>query len=179
VTTGNLILLTIVATVLLVAYARGADLRRLGEIHFRWLPLLVPGFGMWLVSYLPLALPIRSAAAVLGFALLTTFAGANHTLPGVIAVGVGAASNALVIAANDGAMPQSCASAAIAGRPSCSPLPPLSIEMTENTRLNALGDLIPTPWRSVYSVGDVLVMVGIAVFILTNSRRPRTKARSA
>ena len=88
---------------------------------------------------------------------------------------VGSVLNFIVIAANGGYMPQDINKLYLAGLSSKAELLQASgkfynaIIMSENTRLNFLGDVIAIPQlkpiASVYSIGDMFLVLGICIFI--------------
>jgi Family of unknown function (DUF5317) len=93
------------------------------------------------------------------------FLAANWRVPGVPLTALGAALNLLAIAANGGVMPASPAALAAAGLPVDRPGFSNSAALAE-PRLAFLGDVfaIPASWplSNVFSVGDVLIGVGLA-----------------
>ena len=98
---------------------------------------------------------------------------------GTLLVGIGWALNCAVIAAN-GAMPVSATALEHAGRDRV-----LEEEgivkhelISDDTRLRLLGDVIPIPQPGgvVLSIGDVVFLVGIAVFVAQATRPLRPAA---
>jgi hypothetical protein len=109
------------------------------------------GTAFHLVSYLPLA----------------AFFTLNRTTPGVLATGAGAALNLIAIAANGGTMPASASAVKAAGIPLRSAFE--NSAPVRDANLWFLGDIfaIPKslPLANVFSVGDVLIVLGAAWFI--------------
>ncbi len=143
-------------------------IRRIGLV---WLSIamqlvitLFPGFPNWLGQPVHLSTFVLSAA----------FMWSNRHLPGVLIIAFGAALNLTAIAANGGTMPASAWAWRTAG------LPPLqgrfaNSNVVSDARLAWLGDVfaIPNGWplRNVFSVGDVIIVVGVAYFAHTWCRR--------
>ncbi|MEX2503441.1 MAG: DUF5317 domain-containing protein [Egicoccus sp.] len=85
----------------------------------------------------------------------------NRHLPGLILVAVGLAANALVMAAN-GAMPVSPDAIAALGIGEVEVPPGKHVLLDGSTRLPWLADVIPVPpLRSIISVGDILLAIGL------------------
>jgi hypothetical protein len=92
----------------------------------------------------------------------------NRHIPGVPLIALGLACNFLVISLNHGFMPASLAARQVAG------LPPLAgrnmnvVPLTDSTVLPWLADILPVPaWvprANVFSVGDVLILIGGVIF---------------
>lgn len=143
--------------------ARG-DLRRLGQLRPRWLPLFVLAIAARLVAILPWDPEGQRALYTASVWVLATVALANLALPGAWLIAAGIGSNALVVTANGGAMPVSLEAAAAVGR--VESFDPLHEELNQGTLLPMLGDVIPVPLiGNVYSVGDAALALG--VFLLT------------
>jgi len=163
-----------------VALLRGGRLANLTDLTIRWsaLPLLALGLQV-LVLYGPGkedADPFSvSALLILGsYALLMVAVWANRHLPGMIWLGLGAALNFLVILVNGGWMPvlaQSLVSAGFIETPSAIDLgqrvwATKDVVMTsQRTHLLWLSDVLVIPkagiFSAVFSVGDVLMMLGL------------------
>lgn len=157
---------------LAAALALGGKPSRLLEIRFR-LPWTVPlALGVQIVLFsrlgelvpAPLVRPLHLAT----YALLIAFAAANLRIRALVPALVGLALNALAIAANGGSMPLSASAARAAG------LDPSESNVSEAAqRLGFLGDVfaIPAgfPLANTFSVGDVLIGLGTAAFIVVVS----------
>jgi hypothetical protein len=89
----------------------------------------------------------------------------NRDVPGMWLVGLGAACNLTAILANGGVMPASARALEIAGL-STDPDVFTNSAVLADPRLPFLGDVIPTPswlpFANVVSVGDVLIVLGVA-----------------
>jgi hypothetical protein len=107
----------------------------------------------------------RSGLLVAAYPVGAVFVLANRWLPGMPLAALGAALNLLAIAANGGVMPASEAALAAAGLPADDPGFESST-VVDDPRLEFLGDVfaIPASWplSNVFSVGDVLIGLGLA-----------------
>jgi hypothetical protein len=161
---------------IVAGYLLGGRLERLGSIRLRWVPLALIGFGIqavlftepfgtWPESLVP-ALYQASTAMVLVAVLR------NLAVPGVPIVAVGAACNLAAIVANGGWMPADAAALDSVGG-----LPPGASNsiVIGDPALRPLTDLFALPaWlplANVFSIGDVLIGVGVAVTIALGMRR--------
>jgi hypothetical protein len=157
----------------------GGRLDGLAGLRFRWAWLAVAGF---LVQVVLFALPTGDALASVGpaayvgstVAVLVALL-ANVRTPGVSIIAAGAACNLVAIVANGGAMPVRAATLAAAG---LDPHDGFSNSVVTGAPvLEPLTDVfaIPAgvPLANVFSVGDVLIGVGIAVVIAAAMRRGR------
>jgi hypothetical protein len=155
---------------ILVGYLLRGRLDRLSALHLRWVPLMLFGLlvqvaiftdaGGRLVGDAGPAIYVASTAVVLVAVLR------NLAVPGVALVAVGAGLNLAAIGANGGRMPADAAALASVGglgagytnsvvsaRPSLQPL----------TDLFALPAWLPL--ANVFSIGDVLIGVGLVATI--------------
>jgi Family of unknown function (DUF5317) len=172
----------LVAVVLASALAvplLGGRLGALAEVRLR-LPWALP--AALAVQVLALDAPgvpgwLRRSLHVASYLVAGVFLVANRRLPGMALVGLGAAANLLVIAANGGVMPAAPAALAAAGMPADPPEFENSAALAD-PRLAFLGDVfaIPAGWplANVFSVGDVLIAAGavVAVHRICGSRPP-------
>lgn len=134
----------------------GRHIERLGELRIRWWPLLAGAVALRAIA--PLFGEVSVVAYVLGFAGITAVALYDRQLRGMSLIAAGATLNAIVVAANGG-MPVDPSAIAMAG--ATMPSDRLHIELGPTTRLPQLADVIPLAlFRSVYSVGDVLLALG-------------------
>ncbi|MBI5105803.1 MAG: DUF5317 domain-containing protein [Solirubrobacterales bacterium] len=106
---------------------------------------------------------------------------ANLRLPGMAAMGLGGALNAIAITANGGVMPADPGALAAAGL-ATDHAEFLNSAAVRDPHLQPLGDVFATPpglpFSNVFSVGDVLLLAGAAVFlhVLAQSRlAPRSR----
>jgi len=162
---------------LLAGRLLGGRLAGLATMRFRWAWLAIGGLAAQVILFggavdrligaAGPALYVASTVVVL-IAVL-----ANLRLPGLPLVALGAASNLAAILANGGSMPADPGAYALAGLErgggfsnsvvtETPALPPL-------TDIYALPDAFP--FANVFSIGDVLIAVGIAVAIAGGMRR--------
>ncbi len=150
----------------------------LGTLQFRLGWVAVAGFAAQIVLFSApvterigeLGAPLYVLSTAVVFAVLL----ANARIPGLPLVALGAASNMAAIVANGGYMPASEAALVAAGK-----IPATGYSnsaVIADPRLGPLTDIfaLPTwlPFSNVFSVGDILIGVGIAVAIALAMRRP-------
>lgn len=156
----------------------GGRLEAIAETRIRWWPVAIVAFAVQVLIFGPLdrvvgaagtPLYLASTIAVVGVVLL------NRRIPGLVVVAIGALSNLAAIVANGGLMPADAGALALAGldpsegftnsvvleRPALGPL----------TDIFALPDGVP--FANVFSVGDVLIGIGIAVAIAASMQPER------
>lgn len=173
-----MILLASVPIGLVAGFALGGRLENLAGRRFAWAPLAIAGLVVQVVVFSPLGgtlaagfeppLYVASTAAVFVAVLR------NIRMTGLAIVALGALSNLAAIVVNGGAMPADPAALAAAGLPG--PGANTNSVVVEHAGLQALTDIfaIPAgvPLANVFSVGDVLIGVGVAVAIAAAMRRP-------
>jgi hypothetical protein len=156
--------------------ARGR-LDNLASFRFRWSWLAVLGLLVQLVLFTPtgdqLAGGFGPAVYVLStFAVLIAVL-RNIRLPGMAIVAAGALSNLAAITANGGFMPASATALAAAGLDG--PGSYTNSVVVDDPALQPLTDIfaIPAAWplANVFSVGDVLIGVGIVIVLAAAMRR--------
>ena len=149
----------------------------LADMPFRWAPLAVAGLLVQVVLFTPLgdqvagglgpAIYVLSTAAVLAAVLR------NLRLAGMVIVGIGAFLNLAAVTANGGAMPADPAALAVAGLNG--PGAHTNSVVLANPALRPLTDIyaVPAaiPLANVFSVGDVLIGLGIVIVIVAAMRR--------
>lgn len=159
----------------------GGRLSALADVRFRWWPIALGGlvFQALLFSE-PLATQVGSAGPAL-YVTSTVFVLVallrNVRLPGFAVVALGAGLNLAAIIANGGRMPADPqAFAVLTGQPR----PPTDLFSNSTlagpgTPLAFLGDIFvlprPLPFANVFSIGDVLIGVGAALFLIWTMRR--------
>lgn len=165
---------------ILAGYLLGGRLDRLSALRFRWAPLALLGLAVQVALFSePLAgmvgdagpaIYVASAVAVLAAVLR------NLDVAGLPIVAVGATSNLLAIVANGGSMPTHPDAAAAIGGVS----PGSNSIVATDPALAPLTDIfaIPAwvPFANVFSIGDVVLGIGIAVTIAIGMRRGATAA---
>jgi hypothetical protein len=161
---------------IVAGYLLGGRLEQLGILQFRWAPVALIGLAVQLVLFsgafvesVGAAGPpiyVASTAAVLVTVLR------NASIPGVAVVAVGAASNLVAIVANGGYMPADPNALATIGgmAPGYS-----NSAIVADAALRPLTDIFAlpdwVPFANVFSVGDVLIGVGVAGAIAIGMRR--------
>lgn len=161
---------------IVAGYLLGGRLDRLGDLHFRWGPLAIAGLLVQVVLFSPAIAPIVGDAGpaiyVVSTAAVLAAVVRNWRIPGLAIVALGAASNLLAIAANGGVMPASPEAVAALGTDAAEGFSN-SVVMTDPA-LRILTDIFALPaWvpaANVFSIGDVLIGVGVAVVIALGMR---------
>ena len=170
------ILYALVVGVALGLLLRGR-LSGVADIDFRWAPLI---FGGLLVQIVLFSDAVAARVGILGPPIYVLSSMAvlvavlrNVDVPGMAIVALGAASNQLAIVANGGYMPAG-ADALAAQQRAASGLYSNSAAIAEPA-FPYLTDIfaMPTwmPFSNIYSVGDVLIGVGVVVAIVVAMRR--------
>jgi hypothetical protein len=177
----------IVAAVIGVALLRGGSLRNLAALELRLPVLAVIGFALQAAVYILFrtnaALQAIAPAVFVGSLLmLGVWCWLNRRLPGMLVMMLGLLLNAAVISANGGYMPVWGDAARFAGQ-----LGPERLAAPEYDRrwmttddpatpLLALGDVLALPaampFAGVWSVGDVLLVLGICILCWRTLRAP-------
>jgi hypothetical protein len=141
----------------------GGRLRALTELELRRPWLLALALGIQVVLFAPGG-PAWPAAHLCSYALAGAFAWENRRVPYLWVIGLGGALNLAAIAANGGTMPASARAAATAG---LSGRGPANSMVLHAPHLSALGDVFAVPaslpLHNVFSVGDVVVVLGAAL----------------
>jgi hypothetical protein len=145
----------------------GGRLGALVELPLRHVWAIYAALGLAVVGVGVPGLPdgLRSLLLVAAYPVGAVFLAANRRVPGMALTALGAALNLLAITANGGVMPASPAALTAAGLPVDEPGFQSSAAV-DDPRLAFLGDVfaIPASWplSNVFSVGDVLIGVGLA-----------------
>ena len=170
----------VAALALLLALLRRHALAALRRARFRSAYLLPAALGLQVlvVNVFPwLPHVVGSVVHLFSYAMLAVFLGKNIRLPGMRLIALGAAANAVTITVNGGVLPASAAALRAAGWDPHDTGFANSASL-EAPRLAVLGDNYVTPswvpFANVYSLGDVLIIVGVVLLVegLTR-RRPR------
>jgi len=159
-----------------VGYLLGGRLDRLGDLRLRWVPVILLGLAVQVAIFSDQvgravgdagpALYVGSTAAVFVAVLR------NVAIPGVAVIAVGAGCNLAAIVANGGWMPADPAALESIGG--------LATGYTNSVvvaepALRPLTDLFALPaWLpmdNVFSIGDVLIGIGVAATIALAMRR--------
>lgn len=161
-------LLPCLALGIALAIALGGNISRVLAVRFRATVLVPAALGIQIAVFSPFGERFLATTGahlhLLSYALLIIFALLNIRLQGLWPVFAGTSLNAVAIAANGGAMPLSSNAAAAAG------LEPGWNISDQVDRLWFLGDVFALPARlplaNVFSVGDLLIGLGMAGFII-------------
>lgn len=162
---------------LLAGFLLGGRLEGLATLRLSWAPVAVIAL---LVQVLLFSSPLGDAVGAAGPAIYVASTAAvlavvirNSRLAGLAIVALGAVSNLAAIVANGGYMPADPGALALAG------LDPSrgynNSIITANPALGPLTDLFAlpaaVPMANVFSIGDVLIGLGIACTIALGMRR--------
>lgn len=175
-----MLLLVGVLLVLASVPLSGGDLRRLATVPFRWnglLPLAVVLQVLFLGVFPQLPRPVTAGVHLLTYVLAAAFVWGNRRRAGLPLLALGALSNGVTIALNGGTLPASAQALETAGR---------TAETDGFTNSGVLADpVLPwlgdvfavpasVPFANVFSVGDVVILLGAAWFVVgTCHRRAR------
>lgn len=147
-----------------------------GLLLHRWrLPLLV--WATLLLQAVLLEAPLPDGVARVGHSLTylaaLAFLWLNRRVPGALVVGAGAASNGLTIALNGGVLPADPDAVAATGRVESDEF--ANSAVVADPVLPWLGDVFawpaPLPLANTFSVGDVLILLGVVIAAWTSTRR--------
>lgn len=160
----------------------GGRLSRLGTLELRWMPTILVALVLQIwVTTIPTAPAVGTAAHFASYALGIAFIVANRHVPGLLMTSSGGAMNLASISANGGVMPASPAALEMAGL-SHGGDHFVNSGAVERARLAWLGDVfaIPESWplSNVFSIGDIVLVVGIGVLLHRISRQRRAPERS-
>lgn len=172
-------LLAVLVVSVVVGVLRGGKLANISEVYAHGWALLFVAFGLQFAATL---LPdeskrVATTLILVGYVALLVAVWLNRRFPGTLLAGIGIAMNFLVITLNRG-MPVSREAMVLAGGTADMPLDAKHVLLTGDSALPFLADVIPLP-GSVISIGDVILGVGIGVFIEYQMRRPRPLFRKA
>lgn len=163
-------MLVAVCAVLVLALVplAGGRLSLLAGLTLRWVWLIPLAFALQVlvISVVPTADPDVLAAVHIGtYVLAGVFIWRNRAVPGLVLLGLGAASNGVTIALNGGVLPASAEALARSG---------FVLDPGEFTNSGVLADPV-LPWlgdvlwvpaglplANVFSVGDVMIVAGLA-----------------
>lgn len=158
----------------------GGSLRTLLRLPIRvgWLLPLALLLQVLVINIVPDAPePIPIAVHLLSYLIAAVFLICNRRITGVPLLALGAAMNAAAIAANDGTLPASAAALRRAGLTNDSK-EFLNSAVLLHPRLGWLGDnfAIPAgvPFANVFSLGDVVILLGAMVIFHRGSRTDRS-----
>jgi hypothetical protein len=157
---------------LLIGLVSGGSPSRLGDLRFRWAPLIALGMvGQLLLFSTSLGTALGDAAPlayILSNLLVLIAVLRNLAIPGLALVLMGGAANLITIVANGGFMPVSPEAIVAMGR-----LPKdgySNSRLVDGVVLGPLTDIfaMPTwiPLANVFSIGDALIGIGVAIAVV-------------
>jgi hypothetical protein len=181
-----MLLLYAIVAGLLVGVLLGGRPAALASVRFRWWPVAFAGLLFQLILFSP---PVAESVGDSGpalyvgsTALVLVALSLNLRQPGFVVIATGALLNFLVIVANGGQMPASPAAFAALNGLAQVPVEYFSNSQLigPNTLMPFLGDIFvlprPFPFANVFSIGDVLIGLGGALFIVLTMRRGQPPA---
>jgi hypothetical protein len=167
----------------------GGRPRNLLRLHLRWPGLIFLALVIQVAiftTWLPVPMSLLPFLYVLSNVIALVWLGRNVRIQGIPCVTLGGLSNLAAILANGGRMPVDAVllsrarGAAAAAAIALGQSPSNSVLATDQTRLLWLTDRFllasPFPFPTVFSVGDVLIGVGVAWLIAAGMRPPRRVA---
>lgn len=174
---------------ILLGYIMGGSLKNTVKRPLYWKALALLAFAVQIVIFndLPVLKSIPGNVIVilhsLTYICLLVFIIRNIRTTGIPVIGLGIFSNALVIFLNGGYMPtipknlQNTSVRKLAESISQDVAVNNSIGMSGHTLLPWLGDIFVMPsWvplSNVFSIGDVLIGIGICLYMAINMKKPR------
>ena len=155
---------------IVIGLLTGGRLGRLGDLHLRWVPLILLGLAVQVAIFTDaggrLVGDAGPAAYVVSTAVVFVAVLRNVTIPGVALIALGAGCNLAAIAANGGWMPADPAAVASVGGLANGYTNSI---LVPDPALRPLTDIFALPsWlplANVFSIGDVLIGIGIAATI--------------
>ena len=170
-----------------LGFLRGGRVRNLSSLNLRYLWLVGVALCLQLAifplfSERPILPYATTALHFLSYGLILLFLFLNHHVLPLIIIGTGSFLNLLVIIANGGYMASShialerAGAQGLADRLSIDGVYGNVVLMSEATRLNALGDVLylpgTHPFAAAFSLGDLLLAVGLIWLIARGMRTP-------
>ncbi len=170
----------------IVGFLRHGSLGNLARLKFSGLWLILAALVIQVLIFplgtgAPIVQTGTQALHLLSYAFLLAFIVVNYRLVGLFVMGIGLISNIIVIAANGGYMPASVTALRYAGmEKTVAALEQTlhhgnTILMSAGTRLNFLGDrfAVPAvvPFATAFSIGDILLALGVIVFLAVEMPR--------
>lgn len=150
----------------------GGRFSRLRSLHLRWAPAVLAALAVQVlvINVVPDALPLGVAALVhlATYGMAVAFLVVNRHVTGLWLIGLGGMMNLAAIASNGGVMPASRQALESAGM-ATSQSGFTNSTAVDDARLAFLGDVFAVPeglpLANVFSLGDVLLLVGAAVLL--------------
>ncbi len=169
---------------LIAGLALGGRPAGLAAIRFRWAGLVFAGFLAQLILFsAPVTERIGDLGApayVVSTGLVLLALARNLGIPGMPIVAVGALANFAAIGMNGGFMPASAAALAALHKVPATVYSNSAV--LPDPALGPLTDIFALPgwlpFANVFSVGDVLIGLGVAVVVVAGMRRPQGGSES-
>lgn len=163
----------------------GGRIERLSQLRFYWAWLAIAGLAIQVVLFstsmadsLPPGVGEAIYVASTGMVLIAVWR--NLAVPGLAIVAVGAISNLAAVVANGGVMPTTIDAVRTAGLASEAGFSNSAV--LADPALAPLTDIFAVPagmpLANVFSIGDVLIAVGLIVTIALGMRRDDAAART-
>ena len=161
---------------------RGGRLKRLAQVELHHIWIIWAAIIVQTLIF-QIRLPIVSETVVevvhLGtYVASFVFLWLNRHIPGAVIIATGAGANAAAIFANGGVMPASASAWEKAGLPIAAAGEFENSNITHDAHLAFLGDIfyVPASWplSNVFSVGDILIVIGGTYFAHQWCRRSRS-----
>jgi hypothetical protein len=169
-----MLMLATVALCALFLPLTGGSLARLATIRLRtaWLAAVALALQIVTISVVPHGNHNLHAAAYLAsYALVVAFLWVNRSTPGFALIAIGTLFNVTAITANGGTMPASATALRIAGIASHAGTTFRNSTVVPHSHLPFLGDIFAVPanipLHNVFSIGDILIVLGACQTILT------------
>ena len=167
-----MIIFAALAFAALVVVALGGRLANLGSVELRGKAAIIGALALQLlvITVAPRAFShsLDTTIHLATYALAVMFVYANRRLPNLWIAALGGALNLAAIAANGGEMPASRTALIAAGKPVVNQ-GFVNSAPVDHARLAFLGDIfsIPRslPFANVFSIGDVLLLIGAAAML--------------
>ena len=162
---------------IVLGFLVGGRLDRLGELRFEWGWLAVAGLAVQIVLFsgsveASLGRGVGEAIYVASTGAVLVAVWRNLSVPGLPVVAVGAISNLAAIVANEGIMPTTVEALAAAGKDPAEGFSNSAV--VADPALAPLTDIFALPpWvplANVFSIGDVLIGLGIVLVIALGMR---------
>ena len=178
-----MVLLSGLGLAVLIVLAFGGRLGRLADLRIRWIWLVYAALALQLVAFPTGQIPWSTGDSVAvalqygSYACLIAVTVVNRRLPGALVLGLGMLLNLVTIVANGGHMPATASALHAVGK-SLHGVHMNSVALAD-PRLPWLVDRFATPrwvpFASIFSVGDVLIVVGAGVILwsATGAHLPR------
>lgn len=169
-------------TAMALATFSGGRFRRFASLELRsirviWAVIVIQTFIFELPSTL-VSDTVLEVVHLITYVMSFTFLWLNRHIPGALIIGLGAGANAAAITANGGVMPASPAAWRTSGMEAAAEGEFANSDLTPDANLAFLGDIfaIPASWplSNVFSIGDIVIVLGGGYFAYVWSRRQLT-----